>query len=189
MKQYSKDNDYELIIYDLSYNKFYIEDNSYNLIDYKYFYEFIKGKRLNLNGFDNIFKFQPEKISIKKFNKNNFIEKLKKTQLFSNISEDNQDHINIIAKFKYKEEFLDIKKINEENTCLCILHETKKINKNIFIYKDESIYNLIEMKNSTNMIYDPKKITMPKRNTEIILFNFKKDIQFLGIKRERDSLK
>ena len=189
MKQYSKENKYEFVIYDLFYNKFYIEDNSYNLIEYNYFYEFIKEKKLNLNGYDNIFNIQPEKLSIKKFCKYNFIEKLKKTQLFSNISEDNEDHINIIAKFKYKREFLDIKKINEENTCLCISHETKKENKNIFIYKDEIIYNLIEMKNSINMIYDPKKIIIPKRNTDIILFNFKKDIQFLGIKRERDSLK
>ena len=189
MKRYSIENNYELLIYDLLYNKFYIEDNSNNLIEYNYFYEFIKEKKLNLNGFDNIFNIQPEKLSIKKFSKYNFIEKLKKTQLFSNINEDNQADINIIAKFKFKPEFLDIKKINEENTCLCISHETKKINKNIFIYKDESIYNLIDVKNSTNMIYDPKKIIIPKRKTEIILFNFKKDIQFLGIKRERDSLK
>ena len=189
MKQYSKENKYEFIIYDLFYNKFYIEDNSYNLIEYNYFYEFIEEKKLNLNGYDNIFNIQPEKISIKKFSKYNFIEKLNKTQLFSNINEDNQNHINIIAKFKYKEEFLDIKKINEENTCLCISHVTKKNNKNIFIYKDEIIYNLIEMENSTNTIYDHKKIIIPKRNTEIILFNFKKDIQFLGIKRERDSKK
>ena len=43
------------------------------------------------------------------------------------------------------------------------------------------------MKNSTNIMYAPKKIIITKRNTEIILFNFKKDIRFLGIKRERGS--
>lgn len=143
-----------------------------------------------MNGYDNIFNIQPEKLSIKKFSKDKFIEKLNKTQLFSNISKDNQDHINILAKFKYKKEFLDIKKINEENTCLCISNVNKinNNNKNIFIYKDEIIYNLIESNNLTNNIYDPKKIIIPKNYTEVILFGFKKDIQFLGIKRERDSL-
>ena len=188
MKKYSEDNQYELLIYDLYYNKFFIEGDSYELIEYNNFYEFVEEKKLNVNGLEDIFNLNPEKMSIKKYKKDNLLEKLNKTNLFNTINEKNKEFINIIAKFKYDKKFLHIEKIKEENICLCISHKDEDRETNIFKYKDNSIYNSIKGKNSTNKVYDPESINIPKKNTEIILFDFEKDIKFLGMKRKGDSL-
>lgn len=41
MKKHCQENNYELLIYDIFNNKFFIEDDSFNLVEYNIFYEFV----------------------------------------------------------------------------------------------------------------------------------------------------
>ena len=188
MKKYCNMNKYEFLIYDLNENKFYEEGNSNQLIEYKKFYEFIPDKKLNIYKLENIFSLKPTKNSIKYVKKEKIIKILNKSNLFTKIDDKNEKSLNIIGKFKYKEEFLNIDNIVEDNFCLFISHKHRKKNKssNIFKYKNKSIYNKIDGKKIINEDYSDKEIKMPKRNTNIILLNFEKDIKFLNIKRKRN---
>ena len=60
-------------------------------------------------------------MSIKNYKKEKLIEKLNKTELFSGLEkQENKNSLNIVGKFEYKKEFLNIKEIEEENYFMCI---------------------------------------------------------------------
>ena len=191
MKKYCENNKYEFLVYDIFEKKLFIEDEYNKLIEYNNFYEFKTENKLNLPRLNNIFSLYPKKLSIKYVNKNNFISLLNKTNIFSNIEDTNS--INIIGKFSYDKNFLDIKEIEEDNFCLFISSKNKfeKKSLNIFKYKNETIFNEINGDNSNILPYQDNyefiKNTMKKKNTEILLFSLEKNIKFIGNKRKRSS--
>jgi len=126
MKNHCKKYKYELLVYDLFNNKFYIENDSNNqLIEYNNFYEFNFEYKLNIPKLDSIFSLKPKKKSIKYVNKDNFISELNKTKLFK-IDNDNKDSLNILGNFEYNQKFLDIKEIEEDNFYLRISENNKE---------------------------------------------------------------
>ena len=187
MKDYCKKNKYELLVYDMFDNKFYIENDSNNkLIEYNNFYEFNMDYKLNTPKLNNIFSLKPIKKSIKYVNKDNFISELNKTKLFKDI---NKNCLNILGKFEYNKNLLDIKKIEEDKLCLCISEKKKDTNEslNIFKYKNESIVCEVDGENVKNYIYKDNNVKIKKSNAQIILFSVEKNSNFLGLKRERNS--
>lgn len=183
MKQHCNNNNYEFLVYDILNNKFYIENNSNELVEYNNFYVFDEKSKLNINKLSNIFSFESKKISTKYFDKNNFISDLNKIQLFEDIKDKNS--LNIIGKFKYNKNFLDIKEITQENYCLCISNINKeKKNLNIIKYKNETFENEINCEKSKTNVKNPESKNN-RKSPEIILFSFDKTIKFIGNKRKR----
>ena len=185
MKDHCKKNKYELLIYDLFEKKFYIEDDLNKLIEYNCFYQFQFKNKLNIPKLENIFSLKPKKISIKFFNKNNFINLLNKTNFFENNITENS--LNIIAKFEYKKDLLNIKTIDEDNYYLYILRENKGEKKtyNIIKHKNETFALEIDENGSKNIFCENNNIKINKNNGQVILFNLNKNINFIGLKRKR----
>ena len=189
MKNHCKKYKYELLVYDLFNNKFYIENDSNNqLIEYNNFYEFNFEYKLNIPKLDSIFSLKPKKKSIKYVNKDNFISELNKTKLFK-IDNDNKDSLNILGNFEYNQKFLDIKEIEEDNFYLRISenNKEKKKNINIFKYKNKSIVSEIFGEYAKNDLNSINNIKFKKRDTQIILFSLNKNIKLIGNKKERNS--
>ena len=143
MKEHCKKNNYELLIYDMKEKKILIENDSSELIDYD-LYKFYNKNKLNIPKLEKIYKTKSKKISLKYFNKDDFINKIDETQLFSKLEKnDNENSLNIVGKFKYTNELLDINEIEEDDYFLYISGKiTNKDNKlEILKYKKEEIIN------------------------------------------------
>ena len=186
MKEHCQKNNYELLVYDIKEQKLYVEDDSNKLIEYDIFKFNIKNK-LNIPQLKEIFTIKPKKISIKQIKKDIFIEKLNATKLFSGFKNDkNNSSLNLLGKFDYKSEFLDIERIKEDNYFIYISGKTKE-NKNFEIlkHKDDTIQNEIIKKK--RVLYEGDNINLTKKKSEVILFNIGKEITFLGKKRKKKS--
>ena len=206
MKEYCLKNNYELFIYDLFKQKIYKEDETNKLIECD-LYNFNVKNELNIPKLKKIYAQNPKKISMKTFKKENFIKKLKDTELFDGL-DDNMNSINVIGKFEYKDALLNIEEIEEDNYFIYISGNTKdKKNLEIFKYgKETDIYEVEEKKrifyefnkikedkedkkvneNKKNIEKKENKITLSKNGSEILLFNIGKEIKFLGKKRKID---
>ena len=190
MKEYCNKNKYELLIYDLSKKELYIEVDSKKLQKYENFYLFQNDKKLVLPNINNIFSFNPKKNSIKLCKKENFITKLNKTDLF-NI--DNTNSMNIIGKFDYNENFLNIEEIKKENYGIYISGKRKKGKKgkgkkeqNIEIIKFGDLTISQEVKENDDRIEIEKNetISLQKKGAEVILFSLEDKKKFIGKKRK-----
>ena len=189
MKAHCKRNKYELLVFELKTKKIYIEDESNSLIEYNIF-QFYNENKLNIPKLDDIFELKPKKLSIKYYKKDKFIEKLNETELFSELEKDDNS-LNIVAKFDYQKEFLNIKNIREDNYFMYINGEKgeKKSGKKakekkrmeIIKYKNETIVN--EISNKKRISYNNYDFKITKKNTEVVLFKLD-DRKFLGQKRK-----
>ena len=189
MKEYCQKNKYELLVYDLNKKKVYIENNSNDLIEYD-LYKFQIENKLNIPKLKNIIKFKPKKISIKQFKKDIFIDKLNETKLFSGLEKnENENSLNVVGKFMFQKEFLNIEEIEEDNFFLYISGKKKNENKSLEIlkFKNETIVN--EIIDKKRIIYKNNDLNIHKRNSEIILFSLGDKITFLGNKKKRNSEK
>ena len=186
MKEHCLKNNYELFIYDLIKQKIYKEDESNKLIEYD-LYKFNNKNKLKIPKLKEIYTQSPKKISMKRFKKENFIKKLKDTKLFSGLDKnENKNSLNVVGKFEYQNEFLNIGEVEEENYFIYISGNTKDDKKfEIFKYGQETLVKEIK---ETDWISckenKDNKITLNKKNSEILLFNIGKEITFLGKKRK-----
>ena len=189
MKEHCQKNNYELLVYDLNKKKVYVENDLNELIEYN-LYKFQNEKKLNIPKLKSIIKFNPTKISIKQFKKDKFIDKLNETKLFSGLEKkENQNSLTILGKFDFKNEFLKIEEIEEDNLFLYISGKKKNEDKSLEIlkYKNETIVN--EIKGEKRIVPKNNDLNITKKNSEIILFNIGDKITFLGNKRKRNSEK
>jgi hypothetical protein len=123
MKEHCLKNNYELFIYDLIKHKIYKEDESNNLIECD-LYKFNNKNELKIPKLKEIYTQSPKKISMKKFNKVYFVEKLKNTKLFSRLDKnESMNSLNVVGKFDYKNELLNIREVEEENYFIYISGE------------------------------------------------------------------
>ena len=188
MKAHCKKNKYELLVYDLKKKEVYIEDDTNELIEYN-LYKFQIENKLNIPKLENIFGLKPIKFSIKNFQKDKFIEKLKETKLFSGLEKkDNENSLNIVGKLGYKKEFLSIKEIEEDNYFMYISGRKRRENKKIEIlkYKNETIINEI-LREKRILCENNNNLDINKKDSEVILFSLEEKITFLGIKRKINS--
>ena len=190
MKNHCQKNNYELFIYDLIKQKIYIEDASNKLIEYN-LYKFNNKNELKIPKLKEIYSQKPKKISMNRFNKENFIQKLKDTKLFSGLDKDkNKNSLNVVGKFDYQNKFLKIGEVEEENYFIYISGSTKDDKKNeILKYGQETLVK--EIKENHWISYkenEDNKITLNKNNSEILLFNIGKEITFLGKKRKKEPI-
>ena len=190
MKNHCQKNNYELFIYDLIKQKIYIEDASNKLIEYN-LYKFNNKNELKIPKLKEIYSQKPKKISMNRFNKENFIQKLKDTKLFSGLDKDeNKNSLNVVGKFDYQNKFLKIGEVEEENYFIYISGSTKDDKKyEILKYGQETLVK--EIKENHWISYkenEDNKITLNKNNSEILLFNIGKEITFLGKKRKKEPI-
>jgi len=189
MKEHCQKNKYELLVYDLNKKKVYIENDSNELIEYD-LYKFHIENKLNIPNLKSIIELKPKKISIKQFQKDKFIDKLNETKLFPGLEKkENQNSLNIVGKFNFQKEFLNIKELEDDNYFLYISGKKRNENKSLEIikYKNETIVNGIM--SEKRIIPKINDLNITKRNSEIILFSLGDKITFLGNKRKRNSEK
>ena len=189
MKEHCLKNNYELFIYDLIKHKIYKEDESNNLIECD-LYKFNNKNELKIPKLKEIYTQSPKKISMKKFNKVYFVEKLKNTKLFSRLDKnENMNSLNVVGKFDYKNELLNIREVEEENYFIYISGEKNKKTFEILKYGQETLVKEIKETdwNSYKEI-EYNKITLNKKKSEILLFNIGKEITFLGKKRKIEPI-
>ena len=167
MKNHCQKNNYELFIYDLIKQKIYIEDASNKLIEYN-LYKFNNKNELKIPKLKEIYSQKPKKISMNRFNKENFIQKLKDTKLFSGLDKDeNKNSLNVVGKFDYQNKFLKIGEVEEENYFIYISGSTKDDKKyEILKYGQETLVK--EIKENHWISYkenEDNKITLNKNNS------------------------
>ena len=187
MKDHCQINKYELFIFDLKTKTIYIEDSSNKLIEYN-LYQFHDENKLNIPNLENIFKFKPKKLSLKYYKKENFIKKLNETELFSDLEND-ANSLNIVAKFDYQKEFLNIENIKEDNYFIYINGKEKKDIKRLEIikYKNETIVN--EISQNKRISCENYNVKINKKESEVILFKLNDEKKFLGKKRKQNTKK
>ena len=189
MKEHCLKNNYELFIYDLIKHKIYKEDESNNLIECD-LYKFNNKNELKIPKLKEIYTQSPKKISMKKFNKVYFVEKLKNTKLFSRLDKnESMNSLNVVGKFDYKNELLNIREVEEENYFIYISGEKNKKTFEILKYGQETLVKEIketDWKSYKEIEYN--EITLNKKKSEILLFNIGKEITFLGKKRKIEPI-
>ena len=189
MKEHCLKNNYELFIYDLIKHKIYKEDESNNLIECD-LYKFNNKNELKIPKLKEIYTQSPKKISMKKFNKVYFVEKLKNTKLFSRLDKnESMNSLNVVGKFDYKNELLNIREVEEENYFIYISGEKNKKTFEILKYGQETLVKEIketDWKSYKEIEYN--EITLNKKKSEILLFNIGKEITFLGKKRKKEPI-
>ena len=189
MKEHCQKNNYELFIYDLIKQKIYIEDESNELIECD-LYKFNNKNELKIPKLKKIYTQIPKKISMKRFKKEDFIKKLKNSNLFSGLDiDENKNSLNVVGKFDYKNEFLNIGEVEEENYFIYISGNKKDKKYEILKYGQETLVREInENKWISYNENEDNKITLNKNNSEILLFNIGKEITFLGKKRKIEPI-
>jgi len=190
MKDYCQKNNYELLIYDLNQKKVYVENDLNNLTEYD-LYNFQENKKLNIPNLDNVFELCPNKLSIKNIKKNEFIKKLNDTKFFSGLENDeNKKSLDIVGKFDYNNQLLNIEEINADNYCIYISgkkYNEKNKNLEIVKYKKETKAN--EISEGGRILCKDNNLNINKKKSEVILFHLEGKIKFIGNKRERNSNK
>ena len=189
MKEHCRKNNYELFIYDLIKQKIYKENNSNKLIEYD-LYKFNNENELKIPKLKEIYTKSPKKISMKRFKKENFIQKLKNTNLFSGLDiNENMNSLNVVGKFDYKNELLNIGEIEEENYFIYISGNKKDKQYEILKHGQETLVKEIKEKDWISYKKnEDNEITLNKNNSEILLFNIGKEITFLGKKRKIEPI-
>ena len=188
MKDCCQKNNYELLIYDLSQKKVYVENDLNKLFEYN-LYNYQEKKKLNIPDLDNFFELCPKKLSIKYIKKDEFIKKLNDTNLFSGLEKDeNKKSLNIVGNFIFNKQLLNIKEINADNYFIYIFgkkFKEKEKNLEILKYKKETIAN--EVSDGKRILYNDNNLNINKNKSEVILFHLEEKIKFIGNKRERNS--